>query len=1125
MSLGAYHYGHGNAWAKQNGVNSLQSDSHSGGPTNVVNGSGPRRSPKNSPKIGQQKEVKQAPVLAASQYPARTNFLLEHLSSFTLRNFQDSQVPPQERLQQTKELLANGNQWTKEMEMRLTDTDVVLLDGETQDVIEVFPLNTIGHVHHFNDDPDLNSVLVFNTIQTEQKIGAMHLFQSDRVPAAVVATEITKAASSRTAMPHKFASRGGAILPPPPTHPAPPPPTEVDQERLDLYEKSLVAQTIAAFSAVPDGDAKKPAKPQVISRYQASESSSDIPDELLSAEILESRTNRDVQILNHCIDDIENLIMQTKKSAEAWKKLQKKKGKAKRSSLSLEARPPPEADFHDAFQKFKHAFNLLAKLRQHIHNPNAAELVHYLFVPLTLLVRCTGGPQRAKEVVAPLLSVQAMELLENCLSSTETEIWRSLGPNWNMTKSSKQFKDQFIPPYTPVFKDGWVPPHVIAGKDVSNVSAAIAANAAAIAQLNDEQRKGEDPFSNPTVLSAAAKFRRLTSVRKPDDSEPTSPTKKGLRRVRVLYDFQARNSKELSVKQGEEVAVLLDSRQWWCVRNTEGAIGFVPNTIVEETVVLPNPPTTAPPPVPISHVTTLSQKTEATSYVSSAIENNNVPRVELRPVGLAKPNRPVSAPPTTQLVIPPPPPTSPPPATPPPPVKAPPPVIITTNGTVQKEKGNTIPEVSDFTKAIQAKNLKKIDPEAEKKRREESQQNMSSTDKLNDELKRRMTSSQDGVTPKPQRKQSQPVVNLSADSEASEVKEWLNSRGFSESCVSALSNKSAKDLELMTKDQLKQICGDAEGSRVFSQFSVQKANWEVVNKGSELAFIMKKRKERSEIVSESQLESVDELRTIVADAKAAAAQEENEVRLRKSSAGKATGIKPPSRPKSYVGPPTKPRADSAIHRKVSGEASFDSAEFIPPPPVLDAEDQPRNGEEKKQKEPEKTISLEEVDKLLREQRKQQELLLEHDKQLNLLEQLQRQKQELEQQKREFEQLEQKRKQAELEDQKKELQRQIQAQQDQLKENEDKLLVQKRLLSNYDKIPQPVTYATIPPAVMPQVPMMPFGTVPTAPPSYLPVGGGIQPVYSPYTTPIASTGIPQVLPTVALPTVAATQPPL
>lgn len=61
-----------------------------------------------------------------------------------------------------------------------------------------------------------------------------------------------------------------------------------------------------------------------------------------------------------------------------------------------------------------------------------------------------------------------------------------------LSRSSKQFKDQFISPYTPVFKDGWVPPEVIAGKDVSNLSAAIAANAAnaaAVAQLTDGQRK------------------------------------------------------------------------------------------------------------------------------------------------------------------------------------------------------------------------------------------------------------------------------------------------------------------------------------------------------------------------------------------------------------------------------------------------------------------------------------------------------------------------------------------------------------------------------------------------------------------------------------------------------------
>ena len=32
------------------------------------------------------------------------------------------------------------------------------------------------------------------------------------------------------------------------------------------------------------------------------------------------------------------------------------------NALTMEARPPAEADFYDAFQKFKHAFNLLVSL-------------------------------------------------------------------------------------------------------------------------------------------------------------------------------------------------------------------------------------------------------------------------------------------------------------------------------------------------------------------------------------------------------------------------------------------------------------------------------------------------------------------------------------------------------------------------------------------------------------------------------------------------------------------------------------------------------------------------------------------------------------------------------------------
>lgn len=110
---------------------------------------------------------------------------------------------------------------------------------------------------------------------------------------------------------------------------------------------------------------------------------------------------------------------------------------------------------------------------------------------------------------------------------------------------------------------------------------------------------------------------------------------------------------------------------------------------------------------------------------------------------------------------------------------------------------------------------------------------------------------------------------------------------------------------------------------------------------------MQKRKERSEEKSNEELGNAGELRSIVADAKAAAAQEEIEFRHRTSSVGKKTiqlgvpATKP--RPKSFAGPETKPRKDSKAERKSSRGESFD-AEFIPPPPVLDSEDEPRSGE-------------------------------------------------------------------------------------------------------------------------------------------------------------------------------------
>ena len=50
--------------------------------------------------------------------------------------------------------------------------------------------------------------------------------------------------------------------------------------------------------------------------------------------------------------------------------------------------------------------------------------------------------------------------------------------------------------------------------------------------------------------------------------------------VRVLFSREANNDKELSVRRGELLEILDDSRKWWKARNIELQVGHVPHTIV-----------------------------------------------------------------------------------------------------------------------------------------------------------------------------------------------------------------------------------------------------------------------------------------------------------------------------------------------------------------------------------------------------------------------------------------------------------------------------------------------------------------------------------------------------------------
>lgn len=192
----------------------------------------------------------------------------------------------------------------------------------------------------------------------------------------------------------------------------------------------------------------------------SSRSSSVISNQSLSNE-------RYVSILNHCFDDIERFIIRLQHAAAALRELQvrnHKRGKGQGDGLlAIRARGPSEEEFFEILSKFKLAFNLLAKLKGCIHDPNAPELVHFLFTPLAIIIEAarSNGPSPVDPsmVGVPYLNSEAVELLANCCTSKEYDLWHSLGPNWTLP-----VRQHVVPPsrllpahYQPVFTDGWAP--------------------------------------------------------------------------------------------------------------------------------------------------------------------------------------------------------------------------------------------------------------------------------------------------------------------------------------------------------------------------------------------------------------------------------------------------------------------------------------------------------------------------------------------------------------------------------------------------------------------------------------------------------------------------------------------
>ncbi|NXY32097.1 EPS8 kinase, partial [Pomatorhinus ruficollis] len=524
---------------------------------------------------------------SVSSISETSQYHVEHLTTFVLDR-KEAMITVDDGIRKLKLLDAKGKVWTQDMILQVDDKAVSLVDLESKNELENFPLSTIQHCQAVMNACNYNSILALICKEPTQNKPDLHLFQCDEIKATLIHDDIESAISDSKSGKQKKRLETLSC------------PVSVElgfqtAKGVDFDDASEVASEVLWVEHFHNDDEKQ-------RQYHEQEE---------TAEMIAARIDRDVQILNHILDDIEYFVTKLQKAAEAFAELSKRK-KTKKSKkkgpgegvLTLRAKPPPPDEFVDCFQKFKHGFNLLAKLKFHIQNPSAADLVHFLFTPLHMVVQTTGGPELARTVLSPLLTKDTIDFLRYTVTSEEGQLWMSLGDSW--TKARAEWpKDHFIPPYVPRFRNGWEPPllnFLGAPKEQElNHLAESVANVAEQQRKQEMKRLSSEPpgvpdyppadgyaFSNTAYKrgplldqgAAVAAFKQTVSRHVDRNYEAHNKTQ-SKKYAKCKYEFVARNNSELSVLKEEIVEILDDRKQWWKVQNKSGSTGFVPNNILD----------------------------------------------------------------------------------------------------------------------------------------------------------------------------------------------------------------------------------------------------------------------------------------------------------------------------------------------------------------------------------------------------------------------------------------------------------------------------------------------------------------------------------------------------------------
>ncbi|XP_030229783.1 epidermal growth factor receptor kinase substrate 8-like protein 3 isoform X1 [Gadus morhua] len=463
-----------------------------------------------------------------------------------------------------------GRVWGQNMFLEVRGSDLHLCDIETREELESLPLNSIVELRAVMDSEVYHSLLTMCV--KVRRTSSVFLFQCDELKADFIKKDLSRALLR--SQKENYSGPPVSMVPKHQIRPSPAP----QPRNWNPPEDPVSTWSSPDYGEESDAGTPVPPREEYTQRVRErtpSPQPSYTSEEELPQILPYTERDRNVDILNHIFTDLEIFMGQIAASEAKHEKKNKKKWKKKtKKKKALEGMPPVE-EFFTCLQKIKFGFNLLPELNGKISDPSASDFVHNLFTTLAFVhARCP--PDLSSTVVAPLLTPECFRLLSEEANPEEDALWQSLGDPWNIPSTKWPEDDDDIPTYTLAFLDGWQPPEVSKGSP-----AVRPAKRKATPRPAPAARPAPAPAASPAPSPAP----RPGPSQKPAQRKPPPPSQRQEepepRHMRVVYDFTARNAKELSITKGEIVNLLDSSKKWWKVRNTSGEQGFIPNNVLE----------------------------------------------------------------------------------------------------------------------------------------------------------------------------------------------------------------------------------------------------------------------------------------------------------------------------------------------------------------------------------------------------------------------------------------------------------------------------------------------------------------------------------------------------------------